>query len=84
MAQSDDFSASRTVSLPGFYIVLATGKHNTLSIVQVAIKNYTVSQCEDNNNIYLPTYQPTDWFYQNGSAFPVSAYQGCPGKKAVK
>ena len=25
-----------------------------------------------------------DWFYQNGSAFLVQAYSGCPGKKAVK
>ena len=25
-----------------------------------------------------------DWFYQNGSAFLEPAYQGCPGKKAVK
>jgi len=25
-----------------------------------------------------------DWFYQNGSAFLVPAYPGCPGKKAVK
>jgi len=25
-----------------------------------------------------------DWFYQNGSAFLVPAYLGCPGKKAVK
>jgi len=25
-----------------------------------------------------------DWFYQNGSAFLVLAYPGCPGKKAVK
>jgi len=24
------------------------------------------------------------WFYQNGSAFLVPAYAGCPGKKAVK
>jgi len=26
----------------------------------------------------------SDWFYQNGSAFLVLAYPGCPGKKAVK
>jgi len=25
-----------------------------------------------------------DWFYENGSAFLVPAYQSCPGKKAVK
>jgi len=25
-----------------------------------------------------------DWFYQNGSAFLVPAYPGCPEKKAVK
>jgi len=25
-----------------------------------------------------------DWFYQNGSAFLLPAYPGCPGKKAVK
>jgi len=25
-----------------------------------------------------------DWFYQNGSAFLVPAYPGCPGKKAIK
>ena len=25
-----------------------------------------------------------DWFYQNGSAFLVPAYPGCPGKKAVE
>jgi len=25
-----------------------------------------------------------DWFYQNGSAFLVLAYPGCPRKKAAK
>jgi len=25
-----------------------------------------------------------DWFYQNGSAFLVPAYPGCPEKKAIK
>jgi len=26
----------------------------------------------------------SDWFYQNGAAFLVLTYPGCPGKKAVK
>jgi len=33
--------------------------------------------------LYLASVNP-DWFYQNGSAFLVPAYPGCPGKKAVK
>jgi len=32
----------------------------------------------------ISCYSNSDWFYQNGSAFLVLAYPGCPGKKAVK
>jgi len=32
---------------------------------------------------YLAPVNP-DWLYQNGSAFLVPAYPGCPEKKAVK
>jgi len=35
------------------------------------------------HSLYLAPVNP-DWLYQNSSAFPVPAYPGCPGKKAVK